>query len=370
MSSDRVSRVLPSAISTLVFLVQISAGFWKILLNLGETYDDTNPVSHGLNRAPHNIAFGALFFWLPLAVLMTALVGGSQTRYLMPRVLQSFRHAVEFAQEDQRVRIHLVGPEREAQKLPDISPAQRHKRWSHGGLPVWQLAKFADFHDHSHRKFWFFGLNLALLAVMIPTGCAMALSWLTPTEGFCCRNMAQLAFLLMWLVNLGIDVLLYKWLTVGGCDLSRSKQNLPKPERSERAYTITFVKDSFFFTATVLTLTGSATGIFNSCNCWSQWFPLGSTRYISFPQEDYIFRLIKHRLTWLFPVIVVLALASQVFIYAAVRWHFRRGHRVLEQRNIDEVLESPDSRRPKRVPTLDAAFQSTEESYLMIGIAH
>lgn len=413
VSSDRVSRILPSAISTLVFLVQISAGFWKILVNLGDTYDDTNPVSNGLNRAPHNIAFGALFFWLPLAVLMTALVGGSQTRYLMPRVLESFRHAVDMMQADTIAHPLAIAPECELlqeggimqegeiaqdeiaqeeeaaqedegelgqttlmgrptssesdsgiERLRHISSAQRHKRWSHGGLPVWQPAKWADMRDRKHRGFWFLGLGMALLAVMIPTGCAMALSALTPTEGFGCRNMAQLAFLLMWLLSLGVDGLLY-WLTTFGCDLSRSEQILPKPEWSKRAYVITFVKDTLFVMSTVVVLTGSATGIFNSCGCWSKWFPRGETRYISFPQEDYIFTMIKNRLSWTFPIIVVGALASQVIIYIAVRFYFRKGHRVLKQRDIYKLLKSADSRMPQRTPTLNMAPENAEQHHAM-----
>jgi hypothetical protein len=287
----------------------------------------------------------------------------------MPRVLQSFRHAVESGQEGRRVRNPLIGPQLQ-RKLPDISPEQRNKRWSHGGLPVWQVAKFADFHDRRHWRFGCAALSVALLAVIIPTGCAMSLSWQTPTTGFGCRNMAQLSFLLMWIVSLIIDILLYLWVTRGGHDLSRSVQTLPKPERSERIYAITLIKDAFCFTATVLLLTGSATGIFNSCYCWSKWLPRGSTGYISFPQEDYIFGLIKGHLEGRFPAIVGGALASQVFIYCAARYHFRKGHQVLKQRNIDEVLESPDSRRPRRVSTAEVLAQNAEEAYQMTDMAH
>ena len=363
VSSDRVSRVLPSAISTLVFFIQIFAGFWKTLDNIGDTFDPTNAVSRGLNRAPHNIAFGALFFWLPLAVLMTALVGGSQTAQLMPRVLESFRHAIVTAQDHQEKHDHPLDPEIEIEKLPKILPTQSHKRWSHGGLPVWQLAKFADRRDPGHRGFHVMGLSVAFLAVAIPTGCAIAISWLTPTEGFSCRSLTQLAFLIMWICSLGVDFFIYAWLSAWGCNFSRSIQKLPTLERSERAYFITLAKDSFFFTVTVLILTGSALGMFNSCNCWSRWFPLGSTGYISFPQEDYIFRLVKRRLSTIFVYIVVLALASQVLIYGAARYYFRKGHRVLKQRDIDEILESSNTRKPQRVPTVDDSSRNAEESH-------
>ena len=364
VSSDRVSRVLPSAISTLVFFVQIFAGFWKTLDNIDDTFDPTNAVSRGLNRAPHNIAFGALFFWLPLAVLMTALVGGSQTAQLMPRVLQSFRHAIITAQDEQRRKHgHPLESRTEIKELPEILPNQTHKRWSHGGLPVWQLAKFADRRDSDHRGFWMIGLSVAFLAVAVPTGCAIAISWLTPTEGFSCRSLTQLGFLIMWILSLGVDYFIYAWLSAWGCNFSRSIQKPPELERSERAYYITLFKDSFFFAVTVLILTGSALGMFNSCNCWSRWFPLGSTGYISFPQQDYIFHLIKRRLSTIFVYIVVLALASQVLIYGAARYYFRKGHRVLKQRDIDEIRKSSNTRGPQRVPTVDDSSRNAGESY-------
>ena len=52
IASDRVSRFLPSVISTLVFLVQMTAGFWKTLVDVGDTHDETNLISQGINKTP------------------------------------------------------------------------------------------------------------------------------------------------------------------------------------------------------------------------------------------------------------------------------------------------------------------------------
>ena len=91
-----------------------------------------------------------------------------------------------------------------------------YKRWSCGGLPVWQAEKFTDFvksadGSRHHRPFAWFGVGLSFAIVAIPTGCAMTVSGLTPTEGFECRTMTQLSFLIMWLLSAGIDSGLSTW---------------------------------------------------------------------------------------------------------------------------------------------------------------
>lgn len=69
IAADRVARILPSFVATLVFFAQLFAAFWKTLDQVGDHPEIDNPFSLNVNHAPHNIAFGALYFWLPFAVL-------------------------------------------------------------------------------------------------------------------------------------------------------------------------------------------------------------------------------------------------------------------------------------------------------------
>ena len=381
-----------------MFFTQIFAGFWKTLDSLSETYDESNPVSQGLNRTPHNIAFGVLFFWLPFAVLMTAYVGGSQTSHLVPRVLESFRQDVDDLHQstegstaglaatevanatgsDSKYLSDATQPFHSVEYLsaskihpectafPNIS-SEIEKRWSRGGLPVWQPAKFQDMENR--RLFWLFGPGLSFVVVAIPAGCAMSLSWLTPTEGFGCRCMTQLSFLISWVISAATDWVLCS--SLSAFDSSISAQNVGTMSRMEKIYYIAFVKDFIVMAGTVGVLTESALGMFNKCSCWSKWFPLQSTGYISFPQEQYIFDLIKSRLSTTFPIIVGCALGGQIVIFAIIAAYFRDGHRVLKQRNVDEVLAKADAevflrgsgesvfgrlskfRHPRRMNTLD-----------------
>ena len=276
---------------------------------------------------------------------MTGLVGGSQTSHMVPRVLEEFRQGLDDF-ELSPVRTErppvVTGSEtgdtlEQTKSLPDIS-SYKYKRWLSGGLPVWQLEKFRDFHENtpgeSHRSFARRGMALSFTVVAIPTACAIAISWLTPTEGFGCRAVTQLSFLGLWILSATIDWLLF---------LCSSRPTKKAESRSQYPiiYWCTFVKDCVFTLAIIVTLTWSATGVFNRCECWCK-YPK-SSGFLSFPQDDFIFQMIKSRLRKLFPMIVLGALFSQITIFAWVWWQSREGLRVLKLRDIDSILEARNS---------------------------
>ena len=277
---------------------------------------------------------------------MTGLVGGSQTSHMIPRVLEELRQDLD------DLKISSVQTERpsvdtgsktidtpgQTTSLPDISN-YKYKRWLFGGLLVWQVEKFKDFHKDdthgdSHRSFAQLGMGLSFTVVAIPTACAIAISWLTPTEGFGCRTVTQLSFLGLWILSAVIDWVFFL------CASGLSKKAETRSQYSI-IYWCTFVKDCLSTCVIIVTLTWSATGAFNSCECWCT-YPT-SSGFLSFPQDEFIFQMIKSRLRELFPIIVTCALLSQVFIFAWVCWQFREGLRVLKLRDIDSVLEARNS---------------------------
>ena len=291
---------------------------------------------------------------------MTGLVGGSQTSHMIPRVLEELRQDLD------ELKISSVQTERpsvdtgsktrdtpwQTKSLPDISN-DKYKRWLFGGLPVWQVEKFKDFHKdtygESHRSFARLGMILSFIVVAIPTACAIAISGLTPTEGFGCRTATQLSFLGLWILSAMIDW----WLFLCA---SGSSEKAETRSHYSIIYWCTFVKDCVSTCVIIATLTWSATGAFNSCECWCK-YPT-SSGFLSFPQDEDIFKMIKSRLAKLFPIIVSCALLSQIFIFAWVCWQFREGLRVLKLRDIDSVLEAHNSywnrlcRRLKRSQSL------------------
>ena len=276
---------------------------------------------------------------------MTGLVGGSQTSHMIPRVLEELRHDLDdfkvSSVQTERPSVDTGSETRktleQTESLPDISN-YKYKRWLFGGLPVWQVEKFKDFHKstlgESHRSFARLGMALSLTVVAIPTACAIAISWLTPTEGFGCRAVTQLSFLGLWILSAMIDWLLFL------CASGLSKEEETRSQYSI-IYWCTLVKDCVSTCVIIVTLTWTATGAFNRCECWCK-YPT-SSGFLSFPQDDFIFHIIKSRLQGLFPMIVSCSLLSQIAIFTWVWWHFREGLRVLKLRDVDSILEARNS---------------------------
>lgn len=293
---------------------------------------------------------------------MTAYVGGSQTSHLVPKVLQSLSDDIEEIQSQQPPKVD-VNRNFEEKHFPNIDHIS-DKRWSHGGLPVWQMVQIGKsaINDASGRKqrlqrkqpselVW---LLASVTIVAIPSACAISISWLTPTEGFGCRTVTQLSFLLIWILSAAVDRVLSALFpndekamnSFKSADTSRRSWRKDFTAfmvswRRTRLYWLIFFKDFLFMSGIIVLLTFTALGIFNSCNCWTKWGPYLSQRYISFPQEQYVFDLIKRRLQTTFPAIVIFALLSQIFIFIAISIYFAEGHRVLKQRDIEDLKNGP-----------------------------
>lgn len=319
--------MLPSSVATLVFFTQLFAGFWKTLNNF-----DSRPREE-LNRAPHNIAFGALYFWLPFAVLTTAIVGGAQTENSVPRILNRLRMDANKIFSDEREG----GEELQSEAFPKLRFSMR-KRIIAGGLPTWQPDKFQDWNDE-HVKFFAASLALSILIVAIPTAAAIWVSWRTPTEGFGCRSLTQTCFFVSWIINHLIDWFLARRIrgpVVGDGSV-----------RSQWIYWVTFVKDLGLTAGAIVMLTFTSIGIFNNCNCWTKWFPdhAGGLRYLSFPQEQLVFDTIKQRLQFEFAIVTTIALGIELLIFVMVWLYFQRGHRVLKQRDIEMIVSQADWRK-------------------------
>lgn len=329
-----------------MFFVQVFAGFWKTLNTVGDSYDGANPEARGLNEAPHNIAFGTLFFWLPFAVLATAYVGGAQTENSVPRILGRLRRDAKDIHASAKRAASRSGMASSSVPATDHSQTNllltdapefprleysMHERWSQGGLPTWQPDKFKDCVTHP----WFFlsSVSLSIIIVIVPTIAAVWVSWRTPTEGFGCRATAQASFFVSWLLNHFLDWLLCYSIAF------KTTQELGF-WRKYGVFWATFVKDALLTAGTITMLAYTAVGVFNSCGCWSNWFPDFEKRYISFPQEPFVFHVIKHRLSTEYPAVIASALLIELIVFTIVTRLFHTGHQVLKQQDIDKVLAS------------------------------
>lgn len=290
---------------------------------------------------------------------MTAFVGGSQTSHLVPRVLGRFRCGVQQSRLGQDVQAP-PDPTFEIADFPDLDNIS-DKRWARGGLPVWQTAKFKKVHKRAaqaegqqndiqeKRPSRIYCLLISITIVAIPTGCAMAVSWLTPTEGLGCRAVTQLGFFGSWILSVVMDWAIFALFS--GNEGDDSTQESPrlmsrKIKGPEIIFWLTFAKDFMLTCGTIILLTFTALGVFNNCNCWCKW-TLGSlvsskARYLSFPQQPYIFSTITYQLRHTFPIIVGFALLSQIILFVVIAIYFNEGYRVLKQRDIDAALKGPN----------------------------
>ena len=339
-----------------MFFLQLTAGFWKTLNAVGHQYEPTNPASIGMNRVPHNIAFGALYFWLPFAVLLTAYVGGAQTENSVPRILERLRSETDAlfnqpggivagANRSQRNTIDgppgtprvgnqpLTTAETDAMRPGHFQQIRfgMPQRRNQGGLPIWQPDKFSDRAEQP----WGRCLTVAIIIVLIPTFTAESLSYLAPTEGFGCRAATQLGFFGSWCLNLLFDFVLCSFLSSPN---ERGEINL---WRRWWLFWLTFTKDILFTAGSWVMLTYTAIGVFNSCSCWSKFM---REPYISFPQEPFVFNLIRSRLANTFPLIVGGSLVLELSIFAIAHLVFSTAHRVLKQRDLEDAISADRSR--------------------------
>ena len=282
-----------------------------------------------MNRTPHNIAFGALYFWLPFAVLSNAIVGGAQTQNSVPRILNRLREDTE---EIFGANQEATDEERALMSFPLLKFSMPEGRVS-GGLPTWHPDKFDDWTSDNHKsvKFFFLGLLLSTIITAIPAIAAIWVSWRSPTEGFGCRSATQVSFFVSWLLNVTSDWILSK-------RTRRSKGH--GIARSQRIYWITFAKDFLLTSGAIIALTYSAIGVFNSCNCWTKWFPgrSGGQRYLSFPQEQSVFDNTRRRLSYEFAIVTTVALGLELFIFVLLWLFFRHGSAVLSQRDLEAIV--------------------------------
>ena len=333
-----MAKFLPSIVTSIVFFAQIAASFWKTLYEIGDTPNPSDPNTVNFNRVPHNIAFGVLYFWLPFVIILTAFVGGPQTENSVPRILNIFRaDALQIFKHD------LTGTtysDKDTKlRYLEYSTKERIQR-----LSSWHLDKYKDWSNPEHAKFTIFWVIFSIIIITIPAVAAIELSWRTPTGGFSCRTTTQVLFWFFWIVRFGIDIILVRLFP----EKRKSRDIDNKGHGTARnmwIYYISWWLDFLLVAAGTIVITYVSKGLFNDCACWSQWGTDHDDRYISFPQEQYVFDTIRQRLIWEFSFVVGGALALEAILFIFVAIYFWKGYKVLRQDDIDKEIAAYGSER-------------------------
>ena len=85
LAADRSTKFLPVVVAQAFFIGNIAIA----MIRTKAIAQEVNPSTY-INIEMHSIAFSALFFWLISAVIMSSIIGASQTAEALPRILDRF----------------------------------------------------------------------------------------------------------------------------------------------------------------------------------------------------------------------------------------------------------------------------------------
>jgi hypothetical protein len=87
LASDRSTKFLPVLVAQGVFISSVAISFAKTLAA------KPGP-SNYINIEAHSIAFSAIYFWIIPAVLLSSVIGVSQSELAIPRILEHFKEGM------------------------------------------------------------------------------------------------------------------------------------------------------------------------------------------------------------------------------------------------------------------------------------
>ncbi|KAI9805301.1 MAG: hypothetical protein M1833_005754 [Piccolia ochrophora] len=225
LAADRATQSIPVSVASLAFIGAIVGAFVK-----------SNNVAPKMSDAvtPHFIAFTVLYFWILPAVVLSAAIGVSQAESAIPEILRRFRNEVA-----------SVG---DCADLPQEQNLDITTRITSGGIYCWQRGKW-----NNKRATAFLGC-FALLVVASGVGVSSFMSYSAPPVGLGCRTMTSMLFLATWVSS-----------AIYTSALDRS--NLGPIS----TYWGIFAKDLLLTLFIIGENVASHLGMFNRCNCWTNF---------------------------------------------------------------------------------------------------
>jgi hypothetical protein len=253
----------------------------------------------------HTIAFRALFYWIILAVALSTSIGAfsspSTTHAFLMR-LQTELRDTEYA---------FAQPLRPCAWTGGSYAFRPHKRYS-----------------QDHR--WLLLLSLSVFSVFSAAATAFLLSWFTPTYGMGDRSLAELSFVVFWVLNFVVSYA-----------VCRGRQN-------RLAYIALSIKDLCFALGSLYVLLGAFqgksqsfffsfltnSGWYNNCKSWGAFWSRGpNNTIINLDSRDIELEKIRH----FYPALVGAAFGVQIFIALFIFWLNRAALKRLMRRH--ELVE-------------------------------
>ena len=318
LAADRSTKSLPIAVAQLFFIGAVGIA---ILRTVAAASNSATSDTIFINVEAHSIAFSALYFWIVPAVFLSSIIGVSQTEAAIPRILKRFQVDLARMTLPGNVTLPADCVDDDGLILPrkiellNESFKDDQRRVFHGGIYSWQPSNQAK----ASRAGSLWGIR-GLLPYSIVIGGTMAgmlVSRLVPPEGFDCRNWAEMAICIIWILSAQADnLLIYLW-----------SQN---SDKRKTLFWATIIKDFLAMAATMGGIILTKVGIFNRCDCYTNWGRTG----LALPQMSDVSRVLIRRLNMDYPAITFVCIGIELLIVPLViSIQYRHAFRVFVQRD-------------------------------------
>lgn len=265
-----------------------------------------------INVEAHSIAFSALYFWIIPVVILSSIIGVSQTEAAIPRILRRFQ-----------IDVDRLGLENGLQ-LPNDCLDDGQQRIFYGGIYSWQPQT-----SHESKKWWTTINVIPYLVVIMGTVTGVAISALVPPSGWNCRHNGEILILFAWLLSAQIDTWVGQLWPLNGNNKVESHERSQRKNQDKLFWSMV-IKD---FLATIATMGGiiaTQVGIFNKCECYTLWGRTG----LALPEMPDVAQTLFYRLHLAYPAIAFSCIGIQLILvplYICIR--YRDAVRTFVQRD-------------------------------------
>ena len=228
----------------------------------------------------HSIAFSALYFWIIPIVFVGSIIGVSQTEAAIPRILKRFQVDLD--------RLDLPNEI----KMPNERLGDDDQRIFQGGIYSWQPQM-----SELSTTVWTVYNVLPLLVVTVGTVTGLLVSGYVPPDGWECRSWGELLISSVWFLSACSDIIInYFW--------------PPSKGIQRRLFWTMLIKDSVATAATMGGIIATQVGIFNRCDCYTNW----GSRGLALPQMPDVAETLYRRLSTAYPAITFTGIAIELVV--------------------------------------------------------
>lgn len=294
IADSRTDEFFRTCLAILLFIYQLIAGFVK------EVGGESSSPPGG------RVATGVLLSWLiPIALLSNA-VGNFTSRYTCWDILSRFA---------ERTVGRLELPDSESvllQNFPALTrtcqtPYIESLAWS-GGIYTYRLSKRKS---SNAQRTWFratFILSISIFPICIGMLGGFIILWYLIPNGLNCRHLWMIGVVTAWFTSAIITKVSYSTRFVTG------------------KYHLHFVlaKDTLIAIPSIAIIFLSASGMFNSCKCWSGYLYYGKGAHVALNTAPFFERNDRT----IYPLVFGVCLAAQLVLFGTIAVMWRRGFRV------------------------------------------